>query len=82
MKINLTVAISFAIIVVSSVAYAGNYTSEGNNIYYDGNKIGEIQRGWNGWKGLCRYKRNRGKIRLYSQKQDAIQSVVNECRTY
>lgn len=82
MNIKSKITITFAISTIALAAYAGGYTSEGNTIYYDGNKIGEVQRGWNGWKGLCRYKRNRGEIRLYSQKQDAIQSVVNECRTY
>jgi len=72
-----------AIILSSSItAFAGSYTSNGKNVFYDGHKIGEIQKAWSGeWKGLCEH-RSSGSVRTYKGKDAAIRSIVRECRKY
>lgn len=77
-----------AILLVSlnSVALAG-YTNKGKEVFYNGKKIGYIYKGWNKWKVYCTYGTYSGKSRgtqdhLYSgQSKEAIQLVVNNCKT-
>ena len=65
---------------VSTLAFSGNYTSNGKDVFYKGKKIGFAEKTWTGWTGYC-IRRERGSVRAYSTKDKAIQSIVNECKT-
>ena len=64
--------------LLSSSAFAGCHL-DGSDVVCNGKKIGSIWCGMTGCKGYCE-KRKYGKVKKYGNREQAAQSVVNECK--
>lgn len=67
-------------LLLSSALFAGDYTSQGNNVYYKGKKIGHVNKEWSGWKDYCE-RSQYGEPSTSGSKEKAMQKLVARCKT-